>query len=167
MHSQGVALDAGELARLIYAFDYNEDGFISRQVRLRLRGKGDRRNQRNERLDAHKQTNKRTNKRANKHCARSGPPSRALRTARHRQRRPDAAAGGRRRFAVLFCLGVYANAAWCKQAWHGMAWRSASVGTPPVVRRAVRLFCFAAGAAGRRGAAGRCTTVYIHAYTCV
>ncbi len=37
MHSQGVALDAGELARLIYAFDYNEDGFISRQVRPRPR----------------------------------------------------------------------------------------------------------------------------------
>jgi hypothetical protein len=60
MHSQGVALDAGELARLIYAFDYNEDGFISRQVPPRLRGKGDRRKQRDERLDAHKQTNKQT-----------------------------------------------------------------------------------------------------------
>jgi hypothetical protein len=30
--AQGVALDFAELSRLIYAFDYNEDGFISRQA---------------------------------------------------------------------------------------------------------------------------------------
>ncbi len=30
--AQGVALDVAELSRLIYAFDYNEDGFISRQA---------------------------------------------------------------------------------------------------------------------------------------
>jgi hypothetical protein len=158
MHSQGVALDAGELARLIYAFDYNEDGFISRQVRLRPRGKADRRKERNERLDAHKQAHKQTNEQTNKrrrkanrqadgrtkmqatkasseHCARADRRREHFEPrgtgSADRTRRPAAGAVGRSRFALAHLLMLHG----ASMAWHGMAFRVCRHAAPRAARR--------------------------------